>query len=365
MDARNEFLPFSISHPGKILRRELEERGIRQKDFAVQIGMQATHLNSLINGKKDISEKIAIKLENALGISSIEWLNMQNKYDYYSAKIEERGEEEAEASRKEEAIGEMLNLEAIYSAFKIQSTSPRQRLCELASIGNINDITNLEINCSGYFKKSEKCQINTKNLRAWLFIAQCVASKSIVDNEYSEGDAEKAASLISSLANSNTLTVSDIKNILNENGIAYAHVAELDKTPVDAYSTMINGRYAIIVTYRHNDMDKLAFDVLHELGHISMHIKNNGQSFIAVDSADKDLKEKEADEFARNYLIPSEIWKKIETVQTNSLNPYVIVNKIAKRAIEYNISPTIAVARYKHDSNDHQHKKYSSPKIRE
>ena len=91
MDARNDFLPFSISHPGKILRRELEERGIRQEDIAVQIGMQATHLNSLINGKKDISEKIAIKLENALGISSIEWLNMQNKYDYYSAKIEEKG----------------------------------------------------------------------------------------------------------------------------------------------------------------------------------------------------------------------------------------------------------------------------------
>ncbi len=36
--------PFKPTHPGEILREELRERGIRQKDFAEQIGMQATHL---------------------------------------------------------------------------------------------------------------------------------------------------------------------------------------------------------------------------------------------------------------------------------------------------------------------------------
>ena len=91
MGTRNEFIPFAISHPGRLLGRELEERGIKQKDFAKQIGMQATHLNSLVKGKMDISDKIAVKLEAALGISAIEWLNMQNKFAYYSTKIGKQG----------------------------------------------------------------------------------------------------------------------------------------------------------------------------------------------------------------------------------------------------------------------------------
>lgn len=365
MGTRNEFIPFAVSHPGRLLGRELEERGIKQKDFAKQIGMQATHLNSLIKGKMDISDKIAVKLEAALGISALEWLNMQNKYAYYSAKIEERGKEEAEALLKENAIGVTLNLKAFYSAFGIISSSASLRIKELFAIGNPDEISGLEVNCGGYFKKSEKCQIDDKNMRTWLFIAQCKAVQAAVPFEYVDGNAEKAAERISIMANANTLTVSDIRTILEENGIAYLHVPKLEKTPIDAYSTRVDGKYVIVATYRHNDMDKLAFDVLHELGHISLHLKKDGQSYISTEVGEKDAKEREADEFARDFLISPDVWKKIESASARSLNPYVVVSIIAKKAVEYNISPSIAVSRYKHDTDDFDHKRFRSPKIRE
>ncbi len=70
------------THPGTILRYELEERGISQEDFAVMIGMQESHLNELINGKRPMTKPIADKIEKALGISAVTLVNMQTQYEY-------------------------------------------------------------------------------------------------------------------------------------------------------------------------------------------------------------------------------------------------------------------------------------------
>ena len=73
---------FMAIHPGEVLREELKERGITQKAFADMIGMRASHLNELINGKRSITITIADKLEIALGIDSISWMNLQTQYNY-------------------------------------------------------------------------------------------------------------------------------------------------------------------------------------------------------------------------------------------------------------------------------------------
>lgn len=73
---------FMAIHPGEVLREELRERGITQKAFAEMIGMRASHLNELINGKRSMTISIADKLEKALGIDSISWMNLQTQYNY-------------------------------------------------------------------------------------------------------------------------------------------------------------------------------------------------------------------------------------------------------------------------------------------
>lgn len=78
----NNTTVWTATHPGKILMYELEERGISQKDFAMQIGMQRSHLNELIKGKRPMTQAIADKIESALGISAIALVNMQTKFDY-------------------------------------------------------------------------------------------------------------------------------------------------------------------------------------------------------------------------------------------------------------------------------------------
>lgn len=97
--------PWIATHPGTILRYELKERGITQKAFAPQIGMSATHLSELINGKRDINASIAFRLEQALGISFQTWINLQSGYDYDRLKIQEREDKESSAKKKLASLG--------------------------------------------------------------------------------------------------------------------------------------------------------------------------------------------------------------------------------------------------------------------
>ena len=76
----NEITPAYPVHPGSFIGEELKERGIKQKDFAKTIGMQATHLNALINGSRNVTPAIALKLEKGLGVSVDVWLRLQERY---------------------------------------------------------------------------------------------------------------------------------------------------------------------------------------------------------------------------------------------------------------------------------------------
>ena len=80
-------------HPGSILQDELRERKISQKEFAVSIGMQASHLSALIHGVRNITADIAQRLERALGIPAYIWMNLQSQYQLEKRKQAKPGDD--------------------------------------------------------------------------------------------------------------------------------------------------------------------------------------------------------------------------------------------------------------------------------
>jgi addiction module HigA family antidote len=105
----NRITPFRAVHPGEILREELQERGLKQKDFAERIGMSASHLNEFINGKRNLNEGLAIKLEQHLDIPFATWMSLQNSYIYDCKAIGERKQMKVDASAK--SIAETVKTE--------------------------------------------------------------------------------------------------------------------------------------------------------------------------------------------------------------------------------------------------------------
>lgn len=77
----NNLTPFELTHPGEILREEIESRGVSQSRLAQEIGIKVSLLNELINGKRDFTIEYALLLEAALGIEADFWINLQNAYN--------------------------------------------------------------------------------------------------------------------------------------------------------------------------------------------------------------------------------------------------------------------------------------------
>lgn len=68
-------------HPGEMIKDEIEYRGISQKDLAAEIGISASVLNAVLNGKRAVTTEYALLLEAALGIEADIWLRLQADYN--------------------------------------------------------------------------------------------------------------------------------------------------------------------------------------------------------------------------------------------------------------------------------------------
>ena len=77
-------VPFMAVHPGMMIKPELEERGISQKQFASMLGVQASHLSEVLNNKRALSTELAVKIEKAIGIPAKTLLSAQAHYDLES-----------------------------------------------------------------------------------------------------------------------------------------------------------------------------------------------------------------------------------------------------------------------------------------
>lgn len=77
----NNLVAFEPTHPGEMLREELESRGLTQTKLADQIGIKVSLLNELINGKRDFTIEYAMMIEAALGIDADLWINLQTAYN--------------------------------------------------------------------------------------------------------------------------------------------------------------------------------------------------------------------------------------------------------------------------------------------
>ena len=73
----NNLEPFRPTHPGEVLKDELEYRGISQKQLASEMSVSYTMLNEVLNGKRQVNTELALLVEAALNIPAESLLQMQ------------------------------------------------------------------------------------------------------------------------------------------------------------------------------------------------------------------------------------------------------------------------------------------------
>ncbi len=74
------------THPGEILLKEfLEPSGLTQVELAHRMGVPVQRVNTLVNGRRDVTAETAILLSRVLKSSPEFWMNLQDMCDLYLA----------------------------------------------------------------------------------------------------------------------------------------------------------------------------------------------------------------------------------------------------------------------------------------
>ena len=82
----NKMEPFEPTHPGEVIKDEIEYRGISQRALAAQIGVSYTQLNEMLNGKRTLKTELALLISAALDIDAEPLLAMQTRYNVITAR---------------------------------------------------------------------------------------------------------------------------------------------------------------------------------------------------------------------------------------------------------------------------------------
>ena len=70
-----------ISHPGRLLKRELEARSLSANRFALDLSVPSGRITEILNGRRSITADTALRLGRYFGNSPRFWLDLQGQYD--------------------------------------------------------------------------------------------------------------------------------------------------------------------------------------------------------------------------------------------------------------------------------------------
>lgn len=139
------------------------------------------------------------------------------------------------------------------------------------------------------------------------------------------------------------------KALLKEHGIVLIIEPHLPKTYLDGAAMLSeSGNPVIGMTLRHDRLDNFWFVLLHELGHVYLHLSELGRVFVDEKVGDETIGvEKEADIYALNSLIPEDIWSKslsrimpsertiIGEAKTLGISPAIIAGRIRQEKADF------------------------------
>lgn len=364
MAIRNESkTAWTATHPGTILRYELEDREISQKDFAVMIGMQKSHLNELIKGKRPITKPIADKIEEVLGISAVSLVNMQTQYEYDMKVIEQRGVEELKAQNALSLYNEIFDVKTLFKRIGKELTTAVQQMQYIAETLCLPQPAELKLETSGMFRKSAKTGQDPRMLMTWKLLAESKAKGQKVSQPFNQERKNEVVGALVRALHDNRSTENTVKEILAAEGIAFCIEEKVDKASVDGYSYIEDGTPYIILTRRYDRIDNFAFALMHEVGHIYLHYLDGRRSDCKLSIPDYDnesAEEKEANAFAANALIPNEEWKNAPKVR---VNPEMIQRKYTQWANEKGLNKWIVLGRISYETGMYKFRSDESRRI--
>ena len=341
MSKFNKFEEYVIA-PGDTILELLEVNCMSQLDLADKTGINKKTINEIIKGKAPITTSTALKLEYVFNIPASFWNNLESSY---RESLERK--KDMESIKKDERYLENIpyNEMARRNWDRIEKTRDSvekvMNLRKFFSVASLAFDTDLKRKLA--FRKSNNENFSLESLYCWLRYGEIQSNKKEIAKfnvELLKENVKKIRELVNKPFLEQYEKVSDL---LSECGISLIFEAHLPHTYVNGVSYKITCDKAIImISDRGKKDDILWFTLFHEIAHLIKHSKK--EVFIDLENDDKNDIEKEADEFAKNVLIPNDIYNSF--IKTNYVFDESIIKEFAK---SNNISTGVIVGRLQKD----------------
>jgi len=304
----NTYNPDYTIHPGDYLAEVLEARGIRQTDFAKRAGISTKAVSQIINRKSLFSADLAFDFERILNIKAEIWMNMVNSWQLFQVKAKEEKQLAKKQTRdwlRRFPTRDLRKLGIIPKSRKPQEVA--EALLRFFHVSSPEACTDWITKRSVAFRKSTVFSESVEATSIWLQIAE----KSATKKELPFYDREKFKTVLGRIRSFTLLNwpqiLPNLEESCNEAGVALVVVPQIEGTRLSGASWWFGSdRPIIALSLRHRSNDHFWFTFFHESAHILFH----GKKGIFLDSSDgyETPDEREANEFARNLLIPSDEW---------------------------------------------------------
>lgn len=301
-----------VVHPGFLLNQMMNERGLTQRELASKIDIAHSHLNNILNCSRDITVNIALSLESASFENADFWLKKQMIFSLEEAKNNRALMEKNKLIQTWNELDNWLPV-SYFRKSKALGIDGFEDLDKIYSLYGVKDFEGLKNKVKKYnltyFRKSSKFAENEKNVIAWSIVAEKMALEEPV-NPFNPKRENELISEIKKCFNKNKNTIESTKQILKKYGIKFFVLDRPPKTPVEGKSFISDKNPAIILTLKYKRLDNFAFTLMHELGHVFLHLtkKDYKDANFFINNAKMKKEEFEADSYAQNHLIPLEIW---------------------------------------------------------
>lgn len=327
-----------LTTPGDTILETIEFLKMTQAELAERVGKSPAKVNDLISGKAPITVNTAMQLEKVLGIDMQFWLNREIQYREKLARIEQ--EEFLEQSIewvKKQPIKELQKFGFLKT--KKVGTEMVEECLQFYGVASPVQWQNIYINSYAQtsFRKSTAHTTLLSSMAAWLRIGELKLRKFQMP-EFSKDTFKKTLKEIKSLVEMQPEDFpTTLQSLCKKAGVAVIYSNSLLKAPISGATRWIGGIPLIQITDRYKTNDHFWFTFYHEAGHILLHGKKDVfiEDFDAVENDSE--KEKEANEFARDWLLPDTFLK--------DLNDQITEGAIRKIAKVYSTHPAIVIGR--------------------
>jgi HTH-type transcriptional regulator / antitoxin HigA len=299
------FRPDYAVAPGVTLLETIQSLGLSQAELAKRTDRPLKTINEIVKGKTAITPETALQLEHVLGVPASFWNKLERNYREALATIKESKTFESGVKWAQKfPIQELLKRKAILQS--AEDTGLVRTMLQFFGVSSISAWKQVWTAPTTAYRRSSAFAHSPEATAAWLRLGEIEAKKLRLPR-FNKAVFRKALLRIHTLMNA---APQDLKLRLIEEcrkaGVAVVFVQELPKTCVHGAVRWIGDNPVIQLSCRYKVEDIFWFSFFHEAGHVILHGK---REVFLEDDKRQNIKEKQADTFARNHLISEADWR--------------------------------------------------------